>query len=421
MRGDSTRLRQVFINLAGNALKFTNEGQVAIFGRHAGATKDGLMLEFTVFDTGIGIPEEKRKIIFEAFAQADMSTARHYGGTGLGLSICERLVRLMGGRIWVESEVGRGSEFHFTMRVFWESAQEKLAVAKDQTLRPKMPQLLRRVLAVDNNSVNRELIERLLPRWSMSVVPAATAKDALALLAEARRTGAMFSAILIDMDMPSPGGFALLAAARASAAPDVPVILTHSRPLNAAERERCEQLTVTRFIVKPFRRFSLHEALRECHGEANAAEVSEAAKPVAKARASLRILLAEDNLVNQRLTSRLLEKMGHAVTIAFNGQLALRLLSEQEFDLVVMDMQMPMVDGLEATEKIRAGEKRSGKHLPIVAMTANAFEEDRQRCEQAGMDGYLSKPVTAKAIEIEIARVMALVGKDEKQEAPRRG
>jgi PAS domain S-box-containing protein len=415
VRGDSTRLRQVLINLVGNALKFTSQGQVEIYARLAGTAADGLLLQFTVSDTGIGIPEEKRKKIFEAFAQADTSTTRRYGGTGLGLSICERLIHLMGGRIWVESEEGRGSKFHFTMKVLQEAEREKLSTMERRGVQPEV----RRVLVVDDNPVNRELLERLLPRWRMKAVLASTAEDALVLLEEAGRMGETFSTILIEKDLPPPGGFALLAAVRASGAGDVPVILVHSPPLDAADKQQCEQLGVTRTIVKPYRRSALFEALQECHGEVSEKQVFAAAAPASESRTSLRILLAEDNMVNQRLISRLLEKMGHVVTIADNGQIALRLLSEQEFDLVAMDMQMPIMDGLEATEEIRAREKKSGRRVPIVAMTANAFAEDRQRCRRAGMDGYVAKPVTSKAIATEIARVMALHGKEEKREAPR--
>jgi PAS domain S-box-containing protein len=420
VRGDCTRLRQVFINLVGNALKFTNEGQVAIYGRHAGNVEGGLMLEFTVSDTGIGIAEEKRKKIFEAFAQADMSTTRRYGGTGLGLSICERLVNLMGGRIWVESEEGRGSEFHFTMKVAWEKSEEKLRMAPDGKAQPKLQQKVRRILVVGHNPVNRELLERLLPRWNMKAVEAASAKDALVLLTRVQATGERFSAMMIDKDMSSPGGLALLAALRTTASPDVPAILVHARPLDAAERKRCEQAGVTRTILKPFRRSAVHQALQECLGEVKQTQVPTEETPTEERKTGLRILLAEDNAVNQRLTSRLLEKMGHTVTIAGNGQIALRLFAEEEFDLVAMDMQMPIMDGLEATERIRANEKKSGRHIAIVAMTANAFEEDRERCRRAGMDGYIAKPVSSKSIEMEIVRVMAAQEKAGKVEVPRR-
>ena len=414
VRGDSTRLRQVLINLSGNALKFTNQGQVAIYVRFSEATPEGCVLEFTVSDTGIGIPAAKQKTIFEAFAQADTSTTRRFGGTGLGLSISQRLVQLMGGRIWLESEEGRGSKFHFTTTVLREAVQENAGRTRSETGQTKVW----RVLAVDDNPFNRELIERLLTRWNMRAVMAASAEEALAQIAEAQRTGLSFSTILIDKDLRSPGGLALVATLHGSPAAEVPVILAHSRLLDAEERERCRQLGVTQTILKPFRRSALYEALQTCHGEINEAPVPALEIPTQEKQVSLRILLAEDNIVNQRLISRLLEKMGHHVTTVGDGQMALRLSGRQQFDLVAMDMQMPVMDGVEATEEIRAREKQSGQHVPIVAMTANAFDEDRQRCQQAGMDGYVSKPVTAHTITMEIARVMALQAKYEGREAP---
>jgi two-component system sensor histidine kinase/response regulator len=413
VRGDSTRLRQMLINLAGNALKFTHDGQVAVYARIAQAMQDGLLLEFTVSDTGIGIAELKQEKIFEAFSQADMSTTRRYGGTGLGLSICQRLVQPMGGRIWVESKEGLGSKFHFTIAVLREAEPE---LANRPPSRAMLPEGSR-VLTVDDNAINRELLLRLLLRWNIKAVGAASAGEVLAQIADAQRTGEKFSTILLEMDLPSPGGLALAVTLRASPAAGVPVILVHSHLLSEEERDCCEQLGVTQTILKPFRRSALLEALRASHGELDQAQAPEPEKTVEERRPSLRILLAEDNIVNQRLISRLLEKMGHNVTIAGDGQMALRLSTQQEFDLVAMDMQMPLTDGLEATEEIRSREKNSGGQLPIMAMTANAFEEDRRRCQEAGMDGYVAKPVTAKAIEMEITRVMAAQEKYQKREA----
>ena len=414
VRGDPTRLRQVLINLAGNALKFTNQGQVAIYARLAESTPNGWVLEFAVSDTGIGIPKGKQEKIFEAFEQADTSTTRRFGGTGLGLSICQRLVHLMGGRIWVESEEGRGSKFHFTMTVLREGGDLSAGSARNE----KTPTEGWRVLAVNDNPLDRDLLERLFNRWNIKAVLAASAAEALANIAEAQRSGANFSTILVEKDLQRPGGLTLVATLRASPAAQAPVILVHSRLLEAEERDRCRELDVTRTILKPFRRSTLYEALQSCHGEPDTVHVPMPELPAEERPVGLRILLAEDNIVNQRLISRLLEKMGHHVTVVSDGQMALRLSGQQRFDLVAMDMQMPVMDGVEATEEIRAREKESGQHLPIVAMTANAFDEDRRRCEQAGMDGYVAKPLTSKTIATEIARVMAALAKDEGRQSP---
>ena len=415
VRGDATRLRQVLINLAGNAMKFTSEGSVAIHARLAGTDEQQLVLQFTISDTGIGIPEEKQQKIFEAFAQADMSTTRRFGGTGLGLAISQRLVRLMGGRIWVESKVGLGSKFHFTIKVLPELASESL---RSLRTRPS-PLQAQRILAIDDDPLNRELLERLLPRWHVNVVTAANIQEAMARLKDPRFAVEKFSAILLEKSPRAPVSFAALAALHAAAGYVVPVILVLSQTLDLADREQWAAKGVTRTILKPYRRSTLYEALQECQADTHGPLTFAPIKLAKPSGPSLRILLVEDNLVNQRLISRLLEKMRHLVTIAANGQIALQLLSEKEFDLVAMDMQMPVMDGLQATEQIRAAEKNTGRHLPIVAMTANAFDSDRQRCQEAGMDGYISKPVTAVAIEMEIARVMALLEKDQKTETLR--
>jgi CheY-like chemotaxis protein/HPt (histidine-containing phosphotransfer) domain-containing protein len=355
-----------------------------------------------VRDTGIGIPPEKRRLIFRPFTQADSSTTRQYGGTGLGLTISARLVELMGGRIWVESEVGRGSTFHFTAR---------LGVRTDAPPRPP-PQAdaLRGlpVLVVDDNATNRLILEELLTRWGVNVATADGGAAALGVLERAHEAGEPFALVLSDVHMPGMDGFTL--AERLRGHPDlagavVMMLTSGSRPQDAA---RCRELGVAAQLSKPVRRSELRRAILAAVGQAGAAEESPqaGAGPAPDVR-PLRVLLAEDNLVNQKLAVRLLEKQRHRVTLAANGREALAALEKESFDVVLMDVQMPEVDGLEATAALREREKGTGRHVPILALTAHAMKGDRERCLEAGMDGYLAKPLRARELYAALAALEA--------------
>lgn len=403
--GDPTRLRQVLINLAGNALKFTSHGEVAIQVSCDSPRNENFLIHFIVSDTGIGISPENQKKIFSPFSQADMSTTRRFGGTGLGLSISERLVRLMGGRIWVESSEGKGSRFHF--QVLLQPAQGTDAPTQSSDSR-RLPTGCR-ILVVDDSATNCRLIERLLVQWKLIPVIARTGEEAIRVIKESCIIEQRFSAMILDQEMPQFGGIELVEMLQSSTAPPLPpVILMLSRPLDTKARLECERLGIARTILKPIRRAWLLEALQQTAGEPQKELTSELSKVSAHGGISLRVLIAEDNLVNQRLISRLLEKMGHQVVVASDGMAVLRILERGEVDLIAMDMQMPILDGVETTRKIRATEGASGTHIPIVAMTANAFAEDRRKCLEAGMDGFVVKPVSAQSIRDEMERVLSL-------------
>ena len=394
VRGDSTRLRQVVMNLVGNAIKFTDRGEVALKVQVEAQEGQDRMLRFTVADTGIGIPAEKRELIFAPFSQADTSTTRKYGGTGLGLTISTRLVEMMGGRIWVESEVGRGSQFHFTARLGAADAKE----IKVGTIAP--PEVLRgvKVLLVDDNQTNRRILEGMLGRWQMHSTSVEDGEEALAQLSAAREAGKPFGLILTDMHMPKMNGFTLIERIRTRPELATATIMMLTSSGHRGDAARCQELGVAAYLLKPIRQSELREAIARVLGarEQDGAiplitrfSVQDAREP----SSFLRVLLAEDNAVNQRLAVRLLEKRGHHVVVAGNGREALEALEKGSFDLVFMDVQMPEMDGLEATAAIRDKEKSSGLHQPIIALTAHAMKGDREKCLAGGMDGYLTKPI----------------------------
>jgi PAS domain S-box-containing protein len=409
VRGDSARLRQIVVNLVGNAIKFTDAGEVAV--RVQVESKQGAeyICRFTVADTGIGIPADKRETVFDPFSQADSSTTRKYGGTGLGLTISMRLVKMMGGRMWVESEVGRGTEFHFTVRLEAADASE----IKVGTIAP--PELLRgvKVLVVDDNRTNRRILEGMLLRWQMKPTLAEGGRAALAELSASHKAGERYGLILTDMHMPDMDGFELVEQIRQRPELSTATILMLTSAGHRGDAARCEKLGVAAYLLKPIRQSELREAVARVLG----ASEHDGAIPlitrfsVRDARepgAFLSVLLAEDNLVNQRLAVRLLEKRGHRVVVAATGLEALKALEKESFDLVIMDVQMPEMDGIEATGVIRKNEKTSGAHQPIVALTAHAMKGDREKCLAAGMDGYLSKPIRPheldQVLEIYVAR-----------------
>jgi PAS domain S-box-containing protein len=402
--GDPVRLRQVILNLIGNAIKFTERGEVVLRVEVESQTNDGMSLHFAVSDTGIGIPPEKQALIFEPFSQADTSTTRRYGGTGLGLSISSRLIDMMNGRIWLESEPGQGATFHFTAR-FGAASVSSTPASADPAILENV-----HVLIVDDNATNRQILEKTLSHWKMRPTSAAGAEAGIALLEQARASGTPFGLMLVDCHMPDIDGFMLVE--RLQTLPEmrdlVTVMLTSGG--QRGDGQRCEELGIAAYLIKPVLQSDLLEALMRVLGPR-----SHAAAPMQlitrdtlrEARLSLRVLLAEDNIVNQRLAVRLLEKEGHSVVVAGDGVKTLEALAREPFDLILMDVQMPLMDGVETTAAIRKREKSNGVHIPIVAMTAHAMAGDRQRFLSLGMDGYVSKPIHSRELFDVIETVFA--------------
>src|SRR5512146_988953 len=395
--GDSLRLRQIVINLVGNAIKFTDKGEVMLHVERQSQTDSTLGLHFFVSDTGIGIPQNKQQAIFEAFEQVDSSTTRKYGGTGLGLSISAALVKLMGGTMWVESQVHQGSRFHFTVVLERKETQSEAHLQSNDKL-VNLP-----ILVIDDNASNRRILKEMLTNWNMKPKLADSGAEALAVLAEPGADS--FALVLLDVQMPDLDGFAVAERIRNNPAyRGIKIILLTSarRPSDVA---RCRELGITQYLTKPIKQSELFDAIVSAvAGHPRKGETYEsAATPITPSRHSLRVLLAEDNPVNQTLATRILEKLGHKVRVANNGKEALERAGVEEFDLVLMDVQMPEMDGLEATIAIRAAEAGTGKHVPIVAMTAHAMKGDKERCLSSGMDGYLSKPIRVDDLKQAIA------------------
>jgi CheY-like chemotaxis protein/anti-sigma regulatory factor (Ser/Thr protein kinase) len=430
--GDPIRLRQVLLNLVGNAIKFTERGEVVVevavdqersrqrvsdYGS-PGSPPDEIHLRFTIRDTGIGIPMEKQHRIFDAFTQADGSTTRKYGGTGLGLSITKKLVHMMGGRVGVESQPGQGSTFFFTARFVTEPIRTEPQAPPSFSLR-SMP-----TLVVDDNATNRRILEEVLSNWGLAPHAVAAGPEALSAMEEARKAGRPYLLYLLDVQMPDMDGWTL--AQHIRQAPDggeAHILMLTSDGQGGDETQRLEA-RVAATLHKPIRQSQLLDAIltmfmRTGRSAAPAAAhqtarlASPLSSPVSSNAQKQHILLVEDNAVNQTLAVRLLEKEGYHVTVAANGEDALKAMDTDSFDLILMDVQMPVMDGLEATRRIRARESAGAQreepcgHVPIIAMTAHAMKGDRERCLQVGMDGYVSKPIHAKELRDAIAPFIA--------------
>ena len=385
--GDPGRLRQIVLNLVGNAIKFTEKGEIVV--RLAVDSLDGrrATIRVSVRDTGVGIAPEKQAHIFDAFAQADTSTTRKYGGTGLGLTISNRLVQLMGGRLWVESQPGRGSTFFFTLELGVDTTEPPAAQPAGLSGR--------RALIVDDNAVNREVLARLLQRWGMNATAVASGETAIGMLS----SQPLPDAVLLDMHMPGMDGFAVGEWIRAQDSMKYLPVMVLSSGAMRGDAQRCRDIGLDGYFPKPVAEEELHAALGNLFSQArisNAGPELITRHQQRDRQTALEVLLVEDNPVNQRLAMRVLEKWGHRVTLAADGQLALDALAQRTFDVALMDMQMPVMGGIEATREIRRREAAMGKpRLPIIAMTANAMQGDREACLEAGMDDYIAKPIKA--------------------------
>jgi two-component system sensor histidine kinase/response regulator len=391
--GDSVRLRQVLVNLVGNAIKFTDQGEVVVRVETTRLPDEKACLHLSVADTGIGIAREKQKLIFSAFTQADGSVTRLFGGTGLGLSISSKLVHMMGGEIWVESELGHGSTFHFTVR---------LNLQTDVTEQPEAMGTIGlhdlAVLVVDDNATNQRILEQLLRNWHMKPTVAGSGQVALAALKTGRETGEPFHLVLLDAEMPEMDGFAVAERIRQEPALSTITIMMLTSTNHHGDAARARELGINAYLVKPIAQSGLFDAIVNLLGPPSVGRLTAGAVELSSrgTRPTLRILLAEDNETNQQVAVNLLKKHGHEVTTAWNGKETIEAFERESFDLILMDIHMPDMGGLEVSALIREKERATTGHIPIIALTARAMKGDREKCIEAGMDGYISKPIDVR-------------------------
>jgi len=399
--GDPGRLRQVVVNLIGNAIKFTEHGEIVVKAAMGSLqpNPDKVVLHISVRDTGIGIPREKFQAIFESFSQADTSTTRKYGGTGLGLSISTRLVELMGGCIWLESEVGKGSTFFIEVVLGRASAG---AQPTHETVHLKDL----RVLVVDDNATNRLLAVELMRRWGMSPTAVEDGHQAIAELARAKQAGKAYQLLLLDVRMPDMDGFAVIEHLRAQHEEGIAPIMMLTSEGQRGDAIRCRELGISAYLLKPYSQSDLFDAIMNTLGLANAEQAPLVTRhSVREAKRKLNVLLAEDNSVNQTLVTRLLQKFGHGVDVAGNGLVAVEKWQAGQYDLILMDVDMPELNGYGATARIRELEKKRGGHIPVIGLTAHVMQGSREECLAAGMDGYLSKPIDTEALWRELNNI----------------
>ena len=401
--GDPIRLRQIVINLVGNAIKFTDKGEVMLHVERRHQSASFLDLHFLVSDTGIGIPKEKQELIFEAFEQVDSSTTRKYGGTGLGLSISAELVKLMGGTMWVESKEKQGSRFHFTITLELKDADEKHVSTRTNKL-VDLP-----VLVVDDNASNRLILKEILTNWHMKPTLVTSGAECLRAIS-GREQQDPFRIVLLDFHMPDMDGFSVAAQIRDNQALQGTKVILLTSSCLPGDSARCRELGIRAYVTKPLKQSELFDAIVTVLAAQETPERSEVPQEIKPSERLLRVLLAEDNPVNQILAIRILERLGHKVHVANNGKEAFEQAQVENFDLIVMDVQMPEMDGLEATAAIRSAEVTTGKHVPILAMTAHAMKGDRERCISSGMDGYLSKPIRIEELKAAIAEIDKTIG-----------